>query len=104
MMLLWHEARAGDLQSTGASFLSLSETQPSIGLSYDVESLTNALAVRFGRARIILGISNAFELPEHEPAGGFLLDPDSVLSQELDQIEVDIGNERSFSLTFSFTW
>ncbi len=104
MLSLWHEARAGELQSAAVSSLSLSETQPSIGVSYTVESLTNMLDVRFGRTTIILGISNAFELPEHEPPGGLLLDPDIVLSQALDQIEVDIGNERFFSLTFSFSW
>ena len=82
----------------------LSEVKPLTVLEYDSDSLTTNLELRVGRGRISLGIANALELPEHELPGGFLLDEAVLLTEELTAFEVDTGNERMFSLTFSVDW
>ena len=105
LLLATTQVHASDPNGTAIRAMAgIPESQRSVAVSYDVESLTNVLDVRFGRASLSFGVSNAFELPEHEPLGGFLLHSDTLLSQEQDQIEVDVGNERTISLTFSFSW
>ncbi len=71
---------------------------------YDIEVLSTTLELALGRGRISLSIANALELPEYEPPGGVYLDETVLLTEELNGFDVDSGEERMLSLTFSFDW
>ncbi len=90
--------------SPNAALSPIADRESPLMLSYDAESLSGLVELDFGRGRIEFGISNLFELPEFEPASGFYLDENTLLSEELFGIEVDTGNERAVSLTFSLLW
>ena len=88
----------------GAADARAGDTEQSNMFHYDIESLTASLDLSLGRGRISFSIANALELPEYEPPGGVYLDEATLLTDELNGFEVDVGDERMFSLLFSFDW
>ncbi len=99
------DARADDAENpTTAALRQLSEPDRVIVFLYDMESLEAALELSLGRGRFSLGVANALELPEYEPLDGANIDEGKLLAEELSGLEVDTGNERMFSLMFSFDW
>ena len=98
-------SEAGDAELPMISSLQqLSESEQSHVLHYDIESLTATLELSLGWTRVSFSIANALELPEYEAPGGAYLDEAILLTHELNGIEVDTGDERMVSLTFSFSW
>ncbi len=85
-------------------FAPLSNRAAPISFRYDKDSLTADLVFELSRAQISIGMTNILQLPEHEPPGGVFLDEYTLLTDALNGIEVDIGNEPEFSLTFSVVW
>ena len=80
------------------------DRESNIEFHYEAESLAGWFTFGLGGGRVEFGIGNAFVLPEYEPPGGFHLDEHTLLSEELNGIEVDTAGERLFWLTFSVEW
>lgn len=99
--------RAEESQTIAADFTALAPLPDQTALfnfSYDRESLTGDLVLDIRRARISMGITNILRIPQHEPLGGVYIDEHTLLTNDLNGIEVDIGSEPAFSLTFSVSW
>ncbi len=86
------DAAAGETERLPTSF------------DYDIDVVSTTLELALGRSRISFSIANALELPEYEPPGGVSLGEAALLTEALRDFDVDTGEERIFSLTFSFDW
>ena len=75
-----------------------------VNFEYDREALTTTVAIGFERVALTLSVLNLFELPEPELPPGTGFDGNSLLIEELGGFDVDIGDERVFSLTFTVSW
>ncbi|MDJ0759919.1 MAG: hypothetical protein QNJ19_11005 [Woeseiaceae bacterium] len=75
-----------------------------VSFEYDREALTTTVEIGFERVALTLSVLNVFELPEPELPPGTGFDGSTLLSEELGGFDVDIGNERVFSLTFTVRW
>ena len=73
-------------------------------LHYDADSLTLSYQYRFGAAQFGVDVTNPFALTEHEPPGGVFLEEETLLTSELQGLDVDAAGEAAVWLHFAIGW
>ncbi|MFQ5610241.1 MAG: hypothetical protein ACE5F8_08240, partial [Woeseiaceae bacterium] len=99
--------RAGEYLNTAAATdpaPRIPERTRTVKLGFDAGAQNASLTLVFGRARLNMGVANLLQVPVYEPPGGVYLDRDTLLTEALSGIEVDIGVELAASLTFTLVW
>ena len=99
-----HASEPRSSAGTTTAYAQLLDRPRTVVFHYDTESQAANLVLRFGRARFNIGITNALQIPEHEPPGRVDLDEHTLLAEALSGIEVDTGIEHTISMVFSFDW